>query len=99
MVVFGCIRATKKPVGEDGRVVDGQYVVVGAKKPVLPVKLETGLRRMGYRLRVVSLIVSSAIVAAMASKALTSAFTGSDMAFHLLFEENCGLQQRNPRLR
>jgi hypothetical protein len=44
------------------------------------------------------LIVSSAIMATAASNLLTSAFTGSDMVFHLLFEENCGLQQRSPRL-
>ena len=100
-MLCGCLwlhPGNKRPVGEDCRVVDREYVVVGAKKPVLPVKLETSLRRMVRRLRVVSFIVSAVIVAVMASKALKSAFTGSDMAFHLLFEKNCGLPQRSQRL-
>jgi len=61
-------------------------------KPAALVKWETGLHCRRYRLPFVSLITSSAIVAATASNALTSAFTGSDMVFHLLFEENCGFQ-------
>ena len=31
-VAFGCIRATKKPVGQDGRVVDGPCWTVGERK-------------------------------------------------------------------
>jgi hypothetical protein len=31
--------------------------------------------------------------------ALTSALFHIDMGFHLLFEENCGLHERRPRLR
>ena len=87
----------KGPSDKDEPVADGWFVLESAKTSV-HMKLEAGLLRFGYRLRVVSLIVSSTTVAATASKALASAFMGNDMVFHLLFEENCGVHERNPRL-
>jgi hypothetical protein len=47
MVVVDCIRATKKPVGEDGRVVGGRLPCEKEGNRALPVKLEAGLLRLG----------------------------------------------------
>ncbi len=69
------------------------------RRPDLLMKQEAGLHRRDQRLRGDSFITSSAMVEITARNALTSIFTGSDMVFHLLSEEDCGLQQRNPRLR
>jgi hypothetical protein len=41
---------------------------------------------------------SSATTETATTIALTSALFHIDMIFHLLFEENCGFQKRNPRL-
>ena len=44
-VVFLKIRTTKKPVGKDGRSVDGLWLGRGTRNLALFVKLETGLLR------------------------------------------------------
>jgi hypothetical protein len=98
---FGLVASgqQKSPSVKTGSVVAGQLGDKERREPSLLAKSEAGLLRLDQCLRVVSFNTSSAMVETAASNALTSAFTGIDMVFHLLFEGICGLQQRNPRLR
>jgi hypothetical protein len=97
---FGLVASgqQKSPSVKTGCFVAGQLDNKERREPSLLAKSEAGLLRLNQRFRVVSFSTSSAMVETAASNALTSAFTGIDMVFHLLFEENCGLQLRNSRL-
>jgi hypothetical protein len=88
----------KSPSVRTGELLTDLVGRLESEKPCSGNKKWDRSRFSAQRLRDWPLRTSSATTETATTIALTSALFHIDMVFHLLFEENCGLQQRNPRL-